>query len=235
MANNTSLKGKRTQEESLKTQAKILDEAEHLFVKVGYGVSIREIAKASGVRHHTVQYHFGNKEQLYKAVLQRWDKEVERRLLTAIEDIGDISSLKVVIDAAVEVIFDFFLEKREWVALMSITGINRIAVPTEILTTQAKAMTTSHLHTSETLDEGTVKPHPWLNFIEKTIEDNQWGTFDFDLRLLLITIEGIAHNHILAQSQYESLFGKDVTDEALSKKTKAHLKKVIHVLLGVSD
>lgn len=50
----------------------ILDAAEALFVKRGYhGSSLRDISKAAGVQVALTYYHFGSKEDLYRAVIDR--------------------------------------------------------------------------------------------------------------------------------------------------------------------
>lgn len=50
-------------------QERILVAAERLFVEVGFGASLREIAVASGQRNHSaVQYHFGDRAGLADAL-----------------------------------------------------------------------------------------------------------------------------------------------------------------------
>jgi AcrR family transcriptional regulator len=54
------------------TQNKILDTAERLFAVKGFaGTSLRAIIKEAGVNTASVHYHFGSKEGLIEAVLQR--------------------------------------------------------------------------------------------------------------------------------------------------------------------
>lgn len=51
---------------------RILDQAERLFAQRGYhGTSLREVARASGVRQSLVQYHFKSKEGLFRAIFER--------------------------------------------------------------------------------------------------------------------------------------------------------------------
>lgn len=53
------------------TRSRILAEAEHRFAAQGYdGVSMREIAEASGVTKANIYYYFRDKESLYLEVLQ---------------------------------------------------------------------------------------------------------------------------------------------------------------------
>jgi len=53
-----------------------------------------------------------------------------------------------------------------------------------------------------------------------------------DLGLLMITVEGILNNHILAEKHYRDLYGKDLDDAGLKAKTKEHLKKVLSALVS---
>ena len=54
------------------TQKKILDAAEHLFAKEGFhSTSLRMLTREAGVNLAAVNYHFGSKEELIKAVIER--------------------------------------------------------------------------------------------------------------------------------------------------------------------
>ncbi|WP_370171441.1 TetR/AcrR family transcriptional regulator [Sphingobium abikonense] len=58
------------------TGARILDAAEMLFSWRGfYGVSLREIAAEAGVKLALTHYHFGSKENLFGAVIERRAQE----------------------------------------------------------------------------------------------------------------------------------------------------------------
>ena len=56
------------------TRERLLDEAERLFAQKGYNaVTVREITAAAGSNLAAVNYHFGNKENLYVEVFRsRW-------------------------------------------------------------------------------------------------------------------------------------------------------------------
>ena len=56
------------------TRDRILDEAERLFAEHGFpSVSVRQITQAAGVNLAAVNYHFGNKQNLYLEVFRaRW-------------------------------------------------------------------------------------------------------------------------------------------------------------------
>ena len=54
------------------TRERILDTAEQLFAEHGFdGTSIRDVTTAAGVNLAAVHYHFGSKEDLLRAVLER--------------------------------------------------------------------------------------------------------------------------------------------------------------------
>jgi len=62
------------------TKERILDEAETLFAEKGYhAVSVREITTAANCNLAAVNYHFGNKQNLYQEVFsRRWQSRAER-------------------------------------------------------------------------------------------------------------------------------------------------------------
>ena len=206
MANKTRAPGRRSQAESARTHTRILNRAEKLFARKGYrGVSLRELATAAGVRPFTIQHHFGSKLGLYQAVLIRWDGEVLARLARVVEENQDFPTLVRVI---VDELFEFFLSKRDWV------------------TVSARANLGEGLPSRVSLDE-----QSWIRFIDSTMRDRRLGVLKFDLGLLLITVEGILHHHVLSRSHYRHLYGKDVTDSRLKRRTKEHLETVILALV----
>jgi len=198
--------GRRSKAESGRTRGRILDRAERLFARRGFrGVSLREIAGASGVRPFTVQHHFGSKLGLYEAVLGRWDGEVRERLSRAVADQTDVAGA---VEKVVDELFEFFLSRRDWVVL------------------------TSRAALGEGLPKGVaLADRSWVQFMDNTIRERRFGSLKLDLGLLLITVEGILNNHVLARAHYRQLYGKDVTDAKLKARTQEHLKTVIVALV----
>lgn len=208
MANKQGAPGRRSRVESERTRTRILDRAEGLFARKGFrGVSVRELASASGVRPFTLQHHFGSKLGLYQAVLCRWDEELSNRISARLS--GD-AAFPDLVEEVVDDLFDFFLAKRDWVAVT------------------ARA----------TLGEGigediALEDRSWIEFMRRGVRARRLDVApDLDLRLLLITIEGILNNHILAEAHYRQLFGRDVTDDRVRARTKRHLRDVLLALLG---
>jgi len=202
---NKSRPGRRSQAESTRTRTRLLDRAERLFARKGYrGMSMRELARACGVAPFTIQHHFGSKFALYQAVLMRWDAEVIERVVRALGPRRDFAS---VVEAVVDDLFDFFLSKRDWVALSSRAALGEGLPPVDL--------------------EG----HSWVSFIERTMRAQKVGPAHLDLRLLLITVEGILANHVLSAAHYRQLFGRDVTDPRIRARAKRHLRDVILALV----
>jgi AcrR family transcriptional regulator len=207
MANKRATPGRRTQAESQRTKVRILERSEQLFARRGFGgVSLRQLAAESDVQHRTIQHHFGSKMGLYRAVLGRWDEELESRLLEAIE--GQ-TALADVIDHVVEELFEFLLAKRDWVTL------------------------TARASMGEELPEGAdLNDQSWLRFIDGALKRQKLGGLKVDLGLLLITVEGMLNNHVLARTHYKALYGVDVTDPRLRRRTVEHLKTVLRAVLS---
>ncbi len=71
---------------STATRESILDAAEHLFAGFGYnGVSIQAITEHAGVRKSLAMHHFGSKEDLFRAVLERRASRYTRDLREALD------------------------------------------------------------------------------------------------------------------------------------------------------
>ena len=63
------------------TRERVLESASRLFAQRGYaGASVRHICEEAGASANAVHYHFGSKQQLYEALLERF---VAQRLATA--------------------------------------------------------------------------------------------------------------------------------------------------------
>jgi AcrR family transcriptional regulator len=198
--------GRRSQAEAERTRTRILDRAERLFSRRGYrGVSVRELSRACGVRPFTIQHHFGSKPGLYQAVISRWDDEILKRVGAAVAAGGDLAET---VERVVDELFDFFLEKRGWVALSV-----RAALGEGI----AKGVS--------------LQEQSWVQFIGESLRGQRVGELKHDLGLLLITVEGILHHHILSTAHYKKLFGRDLSDPRIRERTKQHLQTVILALV----
>ncbi len=200
-------KGRRSQVEAERTRTRILDVAERQFARSGYGgVSLRAVAADAGVRPFTIQHHFGPKASLYQAVLCRFDEALMKRLG---ERAGDATGASDLIDGLLDEVFDFFLERRDWVALNARASLGE-GLPPGVTR----------------MDRG------WLRFVEGEVEGRAIAAEGLDLRLLLMTVEGVLNQHVLGD--YRAMFGCGLDDPALRATAKAHLRRVVRALLGAA-
>lgn len=89
----------------MSTKDKILDAAEKLFSDNGFnGTSLREITSLAEVNLAAVNYHFGSKKELIKAVMSRYMNELSPRLISTLESVQakDKPTLTEVFSAFVE-------------------------------------------------------------------------------------------------------------------------------------
>ncbi|MGC1310122.1 MAG: TetR/AcrR family transcriptional regulator [Phormidesmis sp.] len=88
---------------SVDTQTQILDTAERLFAEQGFGAtSLRSIIRAADVNLAAIHYHFGSKDKLIFAAVQRMAKpivESEIELLKAAEAKENPLSLETILHA----------------------------------------------------------------------------------------------------------------------------------------
>jgi len=85
-----------------RTAERILDEAEALFAERGYdGTHLRDVADAVGIRTPSLYNHFGGKEDLYAAVLERGIRPVLESLQTFVTARGDARRQRVLLERVV--------------------------------------------------------------------------------------------------------------------------------------
>lgn len=94
------------------TRARILDAAERLFLERGFrGASLRALTTAAGVNLAAVGYHFGGKDELLRAVLERRIEPVNRERLRRLDAIetrwrrGEPRALEPILAALLEPAF----------------------------------------------------------------------------------------------------------------------------------
>ena len=203
-------RGRRSREEAARTRQRILDRAEKLFAKKGYrAVSTRELARACGVHPYTIQHHFGSKPKLYEAVLCRWDEPIRamtRRHSNATSKRGALQGIGETVDE----LLDFLLEKRDWVTLNLRSRLGK------------------------GLPRGVASADPvWVSFLSDTRPGGarRGPQADVESSLLLITVEGILHQHVTSQARYRELLGRDLSDAELRRVVKRHLESVIAAIV----
>lgn len=80
------------QARAIETHAQILDAATHLFSTKGYeGTSVRQIEEHAKTQRGLVAYHFGNKDNLWRAVVDRMFEGLMVDMTHRIEVLTDVS------------------------------------------------------------------------------------------------------------------------------------------------
>jgi AcrR family transcriptional regulator len=92
---NGSTRARRQQQRALETRAALLDTAIEVFSIAGYdGVSVRQLEERAGVKRGLVAYHFSDKEQLWRAAVDRLFEALAEDLLPRVESLADIAPLE---------------------------------------------------------------------------------------------------------------------------------------------
>ena len=93
---------KRPRKKNQETREKILDAAQQAFARYPYhSASVRIISKLGGVDHALINYHFGSKAALFKAVLRRMmDQrgELEKSWFASVKPMGATRGFSVFLD-----------------------------------------------------------------------------------------------------------------------------------------
>lgn len=89
--------------QDLTAKGRILRAAEALFAESGLdAVSLREVATQAGQKNtNAVQYHFGSKEGLVRAIWERHAAGIEARRAALLEQAGDALTLEQVVEMLV--------------------------------------------------------------------------------------------------------------------------------------
>lgn len=86
---------RRTKEDAAKTRKAILDSALDLFNEKGYsGTTLNDVAKRLNMTKGAVYWHFENKHNLFKTLLDEVDARFEKELFPIIMRISDAEDLK---------------------------------------------------------------------------------------------------------------------------------------------
>ena len=97
----------------LETEKKVLATAAKAFAKRGYGgASIRQICAEAGVSANAIHYHFGNKRELYRAVLASFGKEMLEPLKTILRAPSSATEFHERLQIYMEQAMRLFLSKR---------------------------------------------------------------------------------------------------------------------------
>ncbi len=125
----TPLEKARKDPESMK--ARILFAARDLFAEYGFhGVTTRMIAKDVGIDISTLHYHWGDKENLFEAVVEDLNDEIERKL-KEIEKIVRGKSLAYRLEVAIDEMCDFLFVRPSVAKLVMFSHYMKTRTPGE--------------------------------------------------------------------------------------------------------
>lgn len=123
----TPLQKARKDPDSMK--GRILRAAKDLFAEYSYhGVTTRMIAKEVGIDISTLHYHWGDKENLYEAVIEDIDEEI-KGMLKEIEKVVRGKSLSFRFEVAIDRMCDFLFEKPAVAKLVMFSHFHKIRGP----------------------------------------------------------------------------------------------------------
>lgn len=126
----TALEKARQAPDSMK--ARILSAARKLFGEYGFhGVTTRMIAKEVGIDISTLHYHWGEKQDLYEAVLTDLSDEIRTKLIH-IEDLVHGKPLSIRLEVAIDVICDHLFSNPESANLMLLSHFSKTRLTSEI-------------------------------------------------------------------------------------------------------
>lgn len=110
-------------------KGRILKAAKDLFAEYGYhGVTTRMIAKEVGIDISTLHYHWGDKENLYEAVIEDIDDEING-ILREIEKVVRGKSLTFRLEVAIDRMCAFLFEKPAVAKLVMFSHFHKIRGP----------------------------------------------------------------------------------------------------------
>ena len=113
-------------------KARILAAARRLFGEYGYhGVTTRMIAKTVGIDISTLHYHWGEKQELYEAVLTDLSDEIRAKLIE-IENMVRGKPLAERLTVAIDVMCDHLFRNPEAARLMLFSHFSKNRISSEV-------------------------------------------------------------------------------------------------------
>jgi TetR/AcrR family transcriptional regulator, regulator of cefoperazone and chloramphenicol sensitivity len=140
-------------------KARILAAARRLFGEYGYhGVTTRMIAKAVGIDISTLHYHWGEKKDLYEAVLTDLSDEIHRKLVE-IEDLARGRPLSVRLEVAIDIMCDHLFGNPETANLMLVTQFSKNRITSETDSHISRYLANIAVAMGLAQDKASVPPH----------------------------------------------------------------------------
>lgn len=193
--------------DSEKSREDILNAAEQEFADKGiYGARVDEIAAKANINKRMIYEYFGNKEELYKAVLAKsYSRLGQKEFLLLSEDIGTVEAIKRII----VLYFEFLRDNPTYVNLIQWENLNRGHYIQEIDFSNIKSPSFSKFKDiiNKGKEEGTIR---------KEVDTDQ-----FLLSLLTFTFSYFSNRYTLTK-----LLGVSMEDELNIKKRIDHVTEM---------
>ncbi|MBI9082455.1 MAG: TetR/AcrR family transcriptional regulator [Desulfobacterales bacterium] len=139
-------------------KGKILAAARRLFGEYGYhGVTTRMIAKEVGIDISTLYYHWGEKQDLYEAVLTDLNEEI-RGKLTEIEKMVRGKPIDVRLEVAIDVMSDHLFQNPEASNLMLFSYFSKTRTRSDLDTRMTEHLANIAVAMGLALDKSHVPP-----------------------------------------------------------------------------
>ncbi|MFW6051263.1 MAG: TetR/AcrR family transcriptional regulator [Myxococcota bacterium] len=119
----TPSKGRARRERNAdETRARILEAATAEFARKGYdGARLRDVAEAAGVHHALLHHYFGDKEGLFRAVVERAFAAASSRAFEALRSTHDVQELT---ERYVETLVEFYAENPYLVQILHFASLD---------------------------------------------------------------------------------------------------------------
>lgn len=139
-------------------KVRILAAARQLFGEYGYhGVTTRMIANAVGIDISTLHYHWGDKKNLYEAVLTDLSEEIHVKLME-IESQVQGKPLATRLEVAIEVMCDHLLDHPEAANLLLFSHFSKNRITSDIETHITRHMSNIAVAMGLAVDKAHVPP-----------------------------------------------------------------------------
>lgn len=191
------------------SRKRLLRAARDEFARNGLkGARVDEIAARSGVNKQLVYYHFGNKEELYLAVLEDTYQEIRHRERQL--DLGHLDPMTAM-ERLVEFTFDYFTENPHFVSLLNDENLHRAR----------------HLRMSSIIKD---LHSPLVEMIADTLRRGAAeGIFrnGIDPIQLYISIAGLCYFYYSNVHTLSVIFDQDLTDATAVRARRRHVLEFV--------
>lgn len=102
---------------SIDTKEQIITVAERLFAERGFaGTTLRSVVSEAGVNLAAVHYHFGSKEELFRAVVQRFSRPIVEKELVLLEQFKagpEVPSVETILTAMLKANLEILVQDQD--------------------------------------------------------------------------------------------------------------------------